>query len=88
MFGATGGFGSCSTRFSDKASYAGGTSADVGPGTYEGELDAQTTKMLQKRRHNGMSSCFSSKDTRDKVVTKSLGLKGAADLPAPVTDKA
>lgn len=80
----TGGFGSCSTRFSDKVSYTGSTSANVGPGTYEGELDVQTTKMLQKRRHNGMSSSFSSKDSRDKVVTKSLGLSGAANLPAPV----
>eukprot|EP00656_Telonema_subtile_P044671 TRINITY_DN50935_c0_g2_i1.p1 TRINITY_DN50935_c0_g2~~TRINITY_DN50935_c0_g2_i1.p1 ORF type:complete len:551 (-),score=97.84 TRINITY_DN50935_c0_g2_i1:38-1690(-) len=80
--GISGGFGSCSTRFNAAGSYTGNTTCDVGPGTYDAG-EQEVTGMLQKRRHNGMSSTFMSGNTRDKVVTASLGLVGQQDQPAP-----
>jgi len=78
-----GGFGSGSSRFDADGSYVGSTGRDVGPGTYEGGLDPETHEMLENRRHRGLGSTFMSKDSRAKVVSKSLGLSGKEDEPAP-----
>jgi len=75
-----GGFGSGSERF-QAASQA--YSADVGPGAYEVNPDAEVSEKLGRRRHKGGLSCLDSSFPREKGISQSLNIVNAGNQPAP-----